>query len=282
MMQGVTMRIEMILIILGTLLLSACASSQTKLIQPTVSKSVKTPESMPTPVIKKTIDWSKIDKSNNIVVNNLPKKVTQRYQIDDVIMQAVMADFKVSKVQAMRILAMQGGVQDEGVLQELLNQLGSDLVAASWGFATPDQKGIMKPVNPVSDEEAVRNYRLFLMTKPNVKAEIHHYVFTSSDAKDFSLPIQILPTNKRSAEESVAIYGNPKIAEKITLLIRNNYRGEMQSIGYNPTYQTTNIMIYFPDGDPNQATLDKLRDELQSLTDLEIKIETLPGRITLL
>ena len=116
MMQGVTMRIEMILIILGTLLLSACASSQTKLIQPTVSESVKTPESMPTPVIKKTIDWSKIDKSNNIVVNNLPKKVTQRYQIDDVIMQAVMADFKVSKVQAMRILAMQGGVQDEGVL----------------------------------------------------------------------------------------------------------------------------------------------------------------------
>lgn len=269
---------KIIFLALTSLILNGCSQAVTT--QPPIPKVVELPKVNSKPVTTKAIDWSKIDKPNNLIVDNFPKKVTQRYQIDDVIMQAVMSDSKVSKEQAMRILAIQGGVQDEGVLQGLFNQLGDDLVAASWGFATPDQKGIRKADKPVSDEEAVRDYRLFIMTKPNVKAEIHHYVFTSSDAKDFSLPIQILPTNNRSADESVAIYGDPKVSEKITILIRNKYRGEMQSIGYKPDNQTTNVTIFFPEGDPSQATLDKLEAELESLTSLDISIETTPSRNT--
>ena len=269
---------KIIFLALTSLILNGCSQAVTT--QPPIPKVVELPKVNSKPVTTKAIDWSKIDKPNNLIVDNFPKKVTQRYQIDDVIMQAVMSDSKVSKEQAMRILAIQGGVQDEGVLQGLFNQLGDDLVAAIWGFATPDQKGIRKADKPVSDEEAVRDYRLFIMTKPNVKAEIHHYVFTSSDAKDFSLPIQILPTNNRSADESVAIYGDPKVSEKITILIRNKYRGEMQSIGYKPDNQTTNVTIFFPEGDPSQATLDKLEAELESLTSLDISIETTPSRNT--
>ncbi len=261
-----------------SLILNGCSQAVTT--QPPTPKVVELPKVHSKLVTTKAIDWSKIDKPNNLIVDNFPKKVTQRYQIDDVIMQAVMSDSEVSKEQAMRILAMQYGVQDEGVLQGLFDQLGEDLVAASWGFATPDQKGIRKADKPVSDEEAVRDYRLFIMTKPNVKAEIHHYVFTSSDAKDFSLPIQILPTNNRSADESVAIYGDQKVSEEIIILIRNKYRGEMQSIGYKPINQTTNVTIYFPDGNPSQATLDKLEAELESLTSLDISIETTPSRNT--
>lgn len=263
-----------------SLVLNGC--SQTATMQLPIPEVVELPKVNSKPVTTKAIDWSKIDKPNNLIVDNFPKKVTQRYQIDDVMMQAVMSDSKVSKEQAMRILAIQGGVQDEDVLQGLFDQLGDDLVAASWGFATPDQKGIRKADKPVSDEEATRDYRLFIMTKPNVKAEIHHYVFTSSDAKDFSLPIQILPTNNRSADESVAIYGDQKVSEAITILIRNKYRGEVQSIGYKPIDQTTSVMIFFPEGNPSQATLDKLEAELESLTSLDISINILSGRITLL
>ena len=268
---------KIIFLALTSLILNGCSQAITT--QPPIPKVVELPKVNSKPVTTKAIDWSKIDKPNNFIVNNFPKKVTQRYQIDDVMMQAVMSDSKVSKEQAMRILAMHGGVQDEDALQGLFDQLGDDLVAASWGFATPDQKGIRKADKPVSDEEAVRDYRLFIMTKPNVKAEIHHYVFTSSDAKDFSLPIQILPTNKRSADESVAIYGDEKMFEKITILIRNKYRGEMQSIGYTPVNQTTNVSIFFPEGKPSQATLDKLEAELESLTSLDISIEILAGRM---
>ena len=269
---------KIIFLALTSLILNGCSQAVTT--QPPIPKVVELPKVNSKPVTMKAIDWSKIDKPNNLIVDNFPKEVIQRYQIDDVMMQAVMSDSKVSKEQAMRILAMQVGVQDEGVLQGLFDQLGDDLVAASWGFATPDQKGIRKADKPVNDKEAVRDYRLFIMTKPNVKAEIHHYVFTSSDAKDFSLPIQILPTNNRSADESVAIYGDPKVSEKITILIRNKYRGEMQSIGYKPDNQTTNVTIFFPEGDPSQATLDKLEAELESLTSLDISIETTPSRNT--
>lgn len=269
---------KIIFLAVTSLILNGC--SQAVMTQPPITKVVELPKANSKPVTTKAVDWSKIDKPNNLIVNNFPKEVTQRYQIDDVMIQAVMSDYEVSKEQAMRILAMQIGVQDEGVLQGLFDQLGDDLVAASWGFATPDQKGIRKADKPVSDEEAVRDYRLFIMTKPNVKSEIHHYVFTSSDAKDFSLPIQILPTNNRSADESAAIYGNEKMLEKITILIRNMYRGEMQSIGYAPVNQTTNVMIYFPDGKPSQATLDKLEAELESLTSLDISI-ILSGRMIL-
>ena len=269
---------KIIFLALTSLILNGCSQAVTT--QPPIPKVVELPKVNSKPVTMKAIDWSKIDKPNNLIVDNFPKKVTQRYQIDDVMMQAVMSDSKVSKEQAMRILAMQGGVQDEGVLQGLFDQLGDDLVAASWGFATSDQKGIRKADKPVSDEEAVRDYRLFIMTKPNVKAEIHHYVFTSSDAKDFSLPIQILPTNNRSADESVAIYGDQKVSEAITILIRNKYRGELQSIGYKPNNQTTNVTIFFPEGNPSQATLDKLETELESLTSLDISIETTPSRNT--
>ncbi|MGP5505558.1 hypothetical protein [Psychrobacter celer] len=76
--------------------------------------------------------------------------MTQRYQIDEFMMQAVMSDSKVSKEQAMRILAIQSGVQDEGVLQGLFDELGEYLVVAGWGFATPDQKGIRR-VEPPRD-----------------------------------------------------------------------------------------------------------------------------------
>lgn len=271
---------KIIFLALTSLILNGCSQAVTT--QPPIPKVVELPKVNSKPVTMKAIDWSKIDKPNNLIVNNFPKEVIQRYQIDDVMMQAVMSDSKVSKEQAMRILAMQGGVQDEGVLQGLFDQLGDDLVGASWGFATSDQKGIRKADKPVSDEEAVRDYRLFIMTKPNVKAETHHYVFTSSDAKDFSLPIQILPTNNRSADESAAIYGDEKMFEKITILIRNKYRGELQTIGYTPANQTTSVMIFFPEGKPNQATLDKLEAELESLTSLDISIEILSGRITLL
>jgi len=269
---------KIIFLALTSLILNGC--SQTATTHLPIPKVVELPKVNSKPVTMKAIDWSKIDKPNNLIVDNFPKKVTQRYQIDDVMMQAVMSDSKVSKEQAMRILAIQGGVQDEGVLHGLFNQLDDDLVAASWEFATPDQKGIRKADKPVSDEEAVRDYRLFIMTKPNVKAEIHHYVFTSSDAKDFSLPIQILPTNNRSADESVAIYGDQKVSEAITILIRNKYRGELQSIGYKPNNQTTNVTIFFPEGNPSQATLDKLETELESLTSLDISIETTPSRNT--
>lgn len=268
---------KIIFLALTSLILNGCSQAVTT--QPSIPKVAELPKINSKPVTTKAIDWSKIDKPNNLIVDNFPKEVTQRYQIDDVMMQSFMSDSKVSKAQAMRILAMQVGVQDEDVLQGLFDQLGDDLVAASWGFATPDQKGIRKADKPVNDKEAVRDYRLFIMTKPNVKAEIHHYVFTSSDAKDFSLPIQILPTNNRSADESVAIYGDPKVSEKITILIRNKYRGEMQSIGYKPDNQTTSVTIFFPEGDPSQATLDKLEAELESLTSLDISIEILAGRM---
>lgn len=268
---------KIIFLALTSLILNGCSQAVTT--QPPIPKVVELPKVNSKPVTMKAIDWSKIDKPNNLIVDNFPKEVIQRYQIDDVMMQAVMSDSKVSKEQAMRILAMQGGVQDEGVLQGLFDQLGDDLVAASWGFATPDQKGIRKADKPVSDEEAVRDYRLFIMTKPNVKAEIHHYVFTSSDAKDFSLPIQILPTNNRSADESAAIYSDQKVSEEITSLIRNKYRGELQAIGYTPVDQTTSVMIFFPEGKPSQATLDKLEAELESLTSLDISIEILAGRM---
>ena len=268
---------KIIFLALTSLILNGCSQAVTT--QPPIPKVVELPKVNSKPVTMKAIDWSKIDKPNNLIVDNFPKEVIQRYQIDDVMMQAVMSDSKVSKEQAMRILAMQGGVQDEGVLQGLFDQLGDDLVGASWGFATSDQKGIRKADKPVSDEEAVRDYRLFIMTKPNVKAAIHHYVFTSSDAKDFSLPIQILPTNNRSADESAAIYGDQKVSEEITSLIRNKYRGELQAIGYTPVDQTTSVMIFFPEGKPSQATLDKLEDELESLTSLDISIEILSGRM---
>lgn len=268
---------KIIFLALTSLILNGCSQAVTT--QPPIPKVVELPKVNSKPVTMKAIDWSKIDKPNNLIVDNFPKEVIQRYQIDDVMMQAVMSDSKVSKEQAMRVLAMQGGVQDEGVLQGLFDQLGDDLVGASWGFATSDQKGIRKADKPVSDEEAVRDYRLFIMTKPNVKAEIHHYVFTSSDAKDFSLPIQILPTNNRSADESAAIYGDQKVSEEITSLIRNKYRGELQAIGYTPVDQTTSVMIFFPEGKPSQATLDKLEDELESLTSLDISIEILSGRM---
>lgn len=268
---------KIIFLALTSLILNGCSQAVTT--QPPIPKVVELPKVNSKPVTMKAIDWSKIDKPNNLIVDNFPKEVIQRYQIDDVMMQAVMSDSKVSKEQAMRILAMQGGVQDEGVLQGLFDQLGDDLVAASWGFATPDQKGIRKADKPVNDKEAVRDYRLFIMTKPNVKAEIHHYVFTSSDAKDFSLPIQILPTNNRSADESAAIYSDQKVSEEITSLIRNKYRGELQAIGYTPVDQTTSVMIFFPEGKPSQATLDKLEAELESLTSLDISIEILAGRM---
>ncbi|WP_289048564.1 hypothetical protein [uncultured Psychrobacter sp.] len=268
---------KIIFLALTSLILNGCSQAVTT--QPPIPKVVELPKVNSKPVTMKAIDWSKIDKPNNLIVDNFPKEVIQRYQIDDVMMQAVMSDSKVSKEQAMRILAMQGGVQDEGVLQGLFDQLGDDLVGASWGFATSDQKGIRKADKPVSDEEAVRDYRLFIMTKPNVKAEIHHYVFTSSDAKDFSLLIQILPTNNRSADESAAIYSDQKVSEEITSLIRNKYRGELQAIGYKPDNQTTNVTIFFPEGDPSQATLDKLEAELESLTSLDISIEILAGRM---
>ena len=268
---------KIIFLALTSLILNGCSQAVTT--QPPIPKVVELPKVNSKPVTTKAIDWSKIDKPNNLIVDNFPKEVIQRYQIDDVMMQAVMSDSKVSKEQAMRILAMQGGVQDEGVLQGLFDQLGDDLVGASWGFATSDQKGIRKADKPVSDEEAVRDYRLFIMTKPNVKAEIHHYVFTSSDAKDFSLPIQILPTNNRSADESAAIYSDQKVSEEITSLIRNKYRGELQAIGYTPVDQTTSVMIFFPEGKPSQATLDKLEAELESLTSLDISIEILAGRM---
>lgn len=268
---------KIIFLALTSLILNGCSQAVTT--QPPIPKVVELPKVNSKPVTMKAIDWSKIDKPNNLIVDNFPKEVIQRYQIDDVMMQAVMSDSKVSKEQAMRILAMQGGVQDEGVLPGLFDQLGDDLVGASWGFATSDQKGIRKADKPVSDEEAVRDYRLFIMTKPNVKAEIHHYVFTSSDAKDFSLPIQILPTNNRSADESAAIYSDQKVSEEITSLIRNKYRGELQAIGYTPVDQTTSVMIFFPEGKPSQATLDKLEAELESLTSLDISIEILAGRM---
>ena len=268
---------KIIFLALTSLILNGCSQAVTT--QPPIPKVVELPKVNSKPVTMKAIDWSKIDKPNNLIVDNFPKEVIQRYQIDDVMMQAVMSDSKVSKEQAMRILAMQGGVQDEGVLQGLFDQLGDDLVGASWGFATSDQKGIRKADKPVSDEEAVRDYRLFIMTKPNVKAEIHHYVFTSSDAKDFSLPIQILPTNNRSADESAAIYSDQKVSEEITSLIRNKYRGELQAISYTPVDQTTSVMIFFPEGKPSQATLDKLEAELESLTSLDISIEILAGRM---
>ena len=268
---------KIIFLALTSLILNGCSQAVTT--QPPIPKVVELPKVNSKPVTIKAIDWSKIDKPNNLIVDNFPKEVTQRYQIDDVMMQSFMSDSKVSEEQAMRILAMQVGVQDEGVLQGLFDQLGDDLVAASWGFATPDQKGIRKADKPVNDKEAVRDYRLFIMTKPNVKAEIHHYVFTSSDAKDFSLPIQILPTNNRSADESAAIYGDQKVSEEITSLIRNKYRGELQAIGYTPVDQTTSVMIFFPEGKPSQATLDKLEAELESLTSLDISIEILAGRM---
>ena len=56
----------------------------------------------------------------------------------------------------------------------------------------------------------------------------------------------------------------------------------LQSMGYTPANQTTSVMIFFPEGKPNQATLDKLEAELESLTSLDISIEILSGRITLL
>ena len=39
------------------------------------------------------------------------------------------------------------------------------------------------------------------------------------------------------------------------------------------------LMIFFPEGKPSQATLDKLEAELESLTSLDISIEILAGRM---
>ena len=89
---------KIIFLALTSLILNGCSQAVTT--QPPIPKVVELPKVNSKPVATKAIDWSKIDKPNNLIVDNFPKKVTQRYQIDDVIMQAVMSASKVSKEQA--------------------------------------------------------------------------------------------------------------------------------------------------------------------------------------
>lgn len=228
--------------------------------------------------VTKAVDWSKIDKADkNTVINNHPS--TDEHQFSNELLSAVMGN-TVSKSQAIRILRIQDALNQEGVIEAIKQQLGDDVAFVYGGFATPDGKGVTLESPSANDDDVIKNYRLVIMTKPNVKAEIHDYIFTTGNAKGLTLPIQILPTAKRTAEEIVAIYGNEKMAIKMRDKI-TSYGGELQSMGLG-IMQQLNVMIYFPKGRPDDATLLKLERELEQLTDLDITIDKSNGRIVAL
>lgn len=254
------------------LILNGCSQANT--IQPIITP-IKTSKVSPTSATTKAINWSKIDKADkNIVINNHPS--TNQTQFDDVILSAVMGN-NVSKSQAIRILRIQNALNQEGVVETIKKQLGDDFAFVYGGFATPDGKGMTLESPSANDGDVIKNYRLVIMTKPNVKAEIHDYIFTTGDAKGLSLPIQILPTAKRTADEIVAIYGDEKMSLKMRDKVAS-YGGDLQSMGLG-IMQKVDVLIYFPNGRPNEVTLLKLEQELEQMTDLDIRIEELQGRI---
>ncbi len=169
------------------LILNGC--SQTNLSQPTTNL-VTAPKITPTPVITKAIDWLKIDRAyTNIVINNFPSKYPEAMKN---MVNLATKGMNVSQSQALRILYFPSAIHEEGVIQEIQNQLEDDFAHYEWGFITPDQQAITQRNNSPNDEDVIKNYRLLIITKPNVKAETYIYTFKNG----YTLPIQILPIAK--------------------------------------------------------------------------------------
>lgn len=256
------------------LLVSAYLSACQSLPNPTTSSPQTMPAHIPSPTpITKVVDWSKIaTHSKDTIINNYPDVGRMDTEVfDETMTSSLMADNHVSKAQAMRILAIQHAIHDTPLFDSLQSQLGDDLAHISWGFGTPDRLSITSQSQSGRDDDVIADYRLMVLTKANVKPDTYHLVFHEGHAKGFSLPVQILPTAKRTDDEISAIYNDDSTLQKIKTII-NRHHGQMQGIGIG-SMQRVGVSVSFAGDLPDEATFLKLEQELSQLTDLDIYVE---------
>lgn len=219
------------------------------------------------------INWKNIDGEAKLPVENFRKSL-----IDDpknFAIPTISKQYGISEIQAQRILILQSSLESEALFKAIKQQLGDNLASIYWDFGSLGTQN-----SHFSDQEAVQNFKIMVITKPTIKAETHYYTYQLGNAKGYGIPIQILPIATRSEAEIVSIYGNDKLMIKVTKLIAT-YGGELIGAGFSPIGYKTTFNIYFPKGKPNEATLEKLNQELSQLTDLDTNIRVSLTRLIL-
>lgn len=114
--------------------------------------------------------------------------------------------------------------------------------------------------------------KLFLVTRMNVDADEHHYVFRYGELAGFVVSFVILPIADRSIEEMIAIYSGDENIISISSLIEQ-YGGKLQTIGYSPEGFKIIASTYFPEKQPNENQIKQLESQLKQLTGVTIEIE---------
>lgn len=114
--------------------------------------------------------------------------------------------------------------------------------------------------------------KLFLVTRMNVVADEHNYVFRYGELAGFIVSFVILPIADRSKEDMIAIYSGDENIISISNLIEQ-YGGKLQSVGYSSEGFKIIASTYFPEKQPNKNQIQQLESQLKQLTGVTIEIE---------
>ena len=192
------------------------------------------------------IDWSKIDPKPSVPINNTPKP-TRFY--GDVLSLAQSSN--ITPAEAYRRLTISASLNEYGLLDKIKYQLKDRFVDLYWHHGP--------------------EYQLVIVTRQNVAAETHEYVFTKGQAKGFSVPIVILPIADRSKEDMVAVYDNNDNYKKV-LEILKRYGGEPQGIGYTPEGFKIVADVYYPNEKLTEDNKRQLESDLKQATGVTFEV----------
>lgn len=192
------------------------------------------------------MDWSKIDAKPSVPINNKPKP-TRFY--GDVLSLAKSSD--ITPAEAYRRLTISASLNEYGLLDKIKYQLKDRFVDLYWHHGA--------------------EYQLVIVTRQDVIAETHEYVFAKGQAKGFSLPIVILPIADRSKEDMLAVYGDNASGNKVHQMLKR-YGGEPQGIGYTPEGFKIVADVYYPKEKLTADNKQQLEADLKQATGVTFEV----------
>lgn len=195
---------------------------------------------------KFAINWAKIDVKPSVSINNTPKPTRFYGDIPEIARMDGITEAEVYRQQV-----LQYSINSSGLLDKIKKQLKDRLVDYYWQH-TPQ-------------------FSLVIITRQDVKAETHEYVFQKDKAKGFSLPIIILPIADRSQADMRAIYDNENI--KNFRQVIEPYGAKLQSIGYTPDGFKLNVSISYAPHKLTPADFQEMEARLQEMTGVKVEVD---------
>lgn len=209
--------------------------------------TTQSPEPKSKPLNKFAMDWSKIDARPSVAIRNTPKPIRFYGDIPEIAKTFNLTEAEVYRQQVLRF-----SVHSTGLLDKIKRQLKDRFVDLYWDNNEP--------------------FSLVIVTRQDVKAETHDYVFQKNKAKGFSLPIVILPIADRSAKQMRDIYKDNKVKAGIKQIL-SQYDARLTMFAYTPVGFQIDLTISYPSRKLTEADFAQMQAQLSELMGVKVHVE---------